>query len=418
MTIRTFSSPTASGLLLGAAPALSVQAAAAGAGVGTAAHGSLSDNLLDRTVAWVQTFFTAEHGHNALGHFVAAGLLLVTAILLRKVITHVIFAWLKRLAAKTTTTLDDKLFPALETPVAWLVFVFLTFAGLRVLVLPAWTEAWIGYGFDVAWVAVLFWGLLRALNAVVDHLNEIGDQRGLGLQHFMPLIKKTLGVILVVLAAITIAQRMGIDVKAFIAGLGIGGLAFALAAQDTLANFFGSLVVAVDRPFRVGEFVRIGTAEGTVEDIGLRSTKLRTGARTQVVIPNRMVANEIVTNLSRMPQRRVDQTIGLTYHTTPEQMQALLEDIRGMLRADPAVHQQLIAVNFTGYSESSLEIQIVYFATDPDWQRHLDLRERINLKIMRAVAARGLAFAFPTQTLHVEDEVAQKLAGVKPAVLS
>jgi MscS family membrane protein len=191
-------------------------------------------------------------------------------------------------------------------------------------------------------------------------------------------------VLFVVLAASTIAQRMGVDVKAFLAGLGIGGLAFAFAAQDTLANFFGSLVVAVDRPFRVGEFVRIGSAEGTVEDIGLRSTKLRTGARTQVVIPNKMVANGIVTNLSRMPQRRVDQTIGLTYNITPEQMQALLEDLRGMLRADPEVHQQLIAVNFSGYSESSLEIQIVYFAADPDWQRHLDLRERINLKIMRA----------------------------------
>ena len=261
-------------------------------------------------------------------------------------------------------------------------------------------------------------GLLRAINAVVDHLNEVGDQRGLGLQHFMPLIKKSLGVVFAVLAAITIAQRMGIDVKAFIAGLGIGGLAFALAAQDTLSNFFGSLVVAVDRPFRVGEFVRIGSAEGTVEDIGLRSTKLRTGARTQVVIPNKMVANEIVTNLSRMPQRRVDQTIGLTYHTTPVQMQALLEDIRGLLRADPEVHQQLIAVNFTGYSESSLDIGIVYFAANPDWQKHLDLRERGNLRIMRAVAARGLSFAFPTQTLHVEDEVARKLVGVKPAVLS
>jgi len=133
-------------------------AQAAVAGAGPTAREALSDNLLDRTVTWVQSFFTAEHGRNAFGHFVAAGLLFVTAILLRKVITHVIFAWLKRLAAKTTTTLDDKLFPALETPVAWLVFVFLTFAGLRVLVLPAWVEAWIGYAFDVAWVAMLFWG--------------------------------------------------------------------------------------------------------------------------------------------------------------------------------------------------------------------------------------------------------------------
>jgi MscS family membrane protein len=173
----------------------------------------------------------------------------------------------------------------------------------------------------------------------------------------------------------------------------------------------------MDRPFRVGEYVSIGSAEGTVEDIGLRSTKLRTAARTEITIPNKMVANEIVTNFSRMPQRRVDQKIGLTYATTPDQMQALLEDVRGILRADPDVHPDFIAVHFAGYGESSLDIQIAYFAANPDWRKHMELRERINLRIMRAVAARGLSFAFPTQTLHVEDAVARKLAGVKPAVL-
>ncbi len=130
------------------------------------------------------------------------------------------------------------------------------------------------------------------------------------------------------------------------------------------------------------------------------------------------MAAEPVVNFTRMPQRRVDQTIGLTYSTTPEQMEALLADLRRIFQEDPGVHQEFVAVNFTGYSESSLDIQIIYFTADPDFKQHLDLRERINLKIMRAVAARGLSFAFPTQTLHVDDEVARKLAGVKPAVLS
>jgi len=392
-------------------------APAAARAEGTRVPLALSDSLLDRTVRWVESWFHAEGGGNAAGHFVAAGLLVLAAVLLRKVITHVIFAWLKKLAEKTETTLDDKLFPAVEAPVAWLVFVFLIFAGLRVLVLPARVDEWIGYAFDVAWVAVLFWGMLRALNAVIDHFGELGRDKGMGLSHFMPLIKKTLAVVFVVMAALTVAQRMGVNVAAFITGLGIGGLAFALAAQDTIANFFGSLVVVLDRPFRVGEYVSIGAAEGTVEDIGLRSTKLRTGARTLTVIPNKLVANESVTNFSRMPQRRVDQKIGLTYRTSPEQMEAILGDIRGILRGDPEVHPDLIAVHFTGYSESSLDIQIVYFTANPDWLKHLALRERVNLRIMRAVAARGLAFAFPTQTLHVEDEVARKLSGAKPAAL-
>jgi MscS family membrane protein len=396
--------------------AMRAQAAAAAAAK-LGAPQALSDRLLDHTAEWVQSFFKAEAGGNATGHFVAASLLFLAAVLLRKLITHVIFAWLKKLASRTTTTLDDKLFPAIETPVAWLVFVFLTFAGLEVLVLPAWADRWLGYAFDVAWVAVLFWGMLRALNAIVDHFSAVGGEKGLGLSHFMPLIKKTLGVVFIIMAALTVAQRMGVNVGAFLTGLGIGGLAFALAAQDTISNFFASLVVVMDRPFRVGEYVGIGAAEGTVEDIGLRSTRLRTGARTQVTIPNKMVANEMVTNFSRMPQRRVDQKFGLTYNTTPAQLEAFLEDVRGILRGDPGVHQEFIAVNFTGYGESSLDIQLVYFSANPDWRKHMELRERINLQIMRAVAARGLSFAFPTQTLHVEDEVARKLAGVKPAVL-
>jgi MscS family membrane protein len=406
------------GLVLASRPAaVLAQTAATSPAAKPVAHEALSDTMLDRTVAWVQSLFKTEHGGNAIGHFVAAGLLFLAAILLRRVITHVIFAWLRRLAAKTTTTLDDKLLPAIETPAAWLVFIFLVFAGLRVLVLPAWAAAWIGDGFDLAWVTVMFWGLLRALYAVVDHVSESGGERGVTLRHFAPLIKKTLIVIVVLLGALTIAHRIGINVGAFLAGLGIGGLAFALAAQDTIANFFGSLVVAMDHPFRVGEYVSIGAAEGTVEDIGLRSTRLRTGARTQIIIPNKTVASEIVTNFSRMPQRRVEQKVGLTYGTTPEQMQAFLGDVRGILRADPAVHQGFIAVYFAGYGESSLDVQIAYFAADPDWSRHMELRERINLKIMQAVAARGLSFAFPTQTLHVADDVARKLAGVKPAAL-
>jgi len=413
MIMRTRSVLTNLGLWVAALGVAGAAPAAAKPGVPVA----LSDSLLNQTVDWVRSFFQAEPGSNSAGHYAAAGLLFVAAVLLRRAITHVIFAWLKRLAAKTTSTLDDKLLPALETPVAWLVFVFLAFAGLEVLVLPPAVEVWIGQAFDVIWVAVLFWGLLRALNAVVDHLAERDVQRGMGLTHFVPLIKKTLAVVFIVMAALTVAQRLGVQVGAFIAGLGIGGLAFALAAQETIANFFGSLVVVMDRPFRVGEFVRIADYEGTVEDIGLRSTKLRTPARALVVIPNKAVAAETVTNYSRMPQRRVEQKIGLTYATSPAQMEAILEDIRGILRGDPEVHQEFLAVYFTGYGDSSLDIQIIYFAANPDWRKHMELRERVNLRIMRAVAARGLSFAFPTQTLHVEDDVARKLAGVKPAAL-
>jgi MscS family membrane protein len=208
-------------------------------------------------------------------------------------------------------------------------------------------------------------------------------------------------------------KSLGVDVGAVLTGLGIGGLAVAFAAQDTIANLFGSFVVVLDHPFRVGDYVRIGAAEGTVEDIGLRSTRLRSADRTLVVLPNKTAAAETIVNFTRMPQRRIDQKLGLTYSTTPEQMEAVLADLRRILAEDPGVHQDFIVVNFTDYNASSLDIAITYFTADPDFRRHLAVRERINLKIMRAVAARGLSFAFPTQTFHVEDEVARKLVGVR-----
>jgi len=236
---------------------------------------------------------------------------------------------------------------------------------------------------------------------VLDHLQAAAHRRQMGIAAFMPWIKKTLIAIFVVFGVLLIAQTLGVNVKAFLAGLGIGGLAFALAAQDTIANVFGSIVVAIDQPFKLGEFVQIGSFSGSVEDIGLRSTKLRTPQRTLVIIPNKSVASEAVINFTRMPQRRVDLTFGLTFDTTPELMEAILGDIRAILKNEPGVHQDFLAAHFVGYSASSLDIQVIYFSSDPNFVKTQELRETINLKIMRAVYARGLAFAFPTQTVHV-----------------
>ena len=276
----------------------------------------------------------------------------------------------------------------------------------------------LGYGFNVAFLTVLFWGLLRGGGALLKHVEEVARGRQIGLAHFMPLIQKALAVLVIVFGALMVVKSLGVDVGAALTGLGIGGLAFAFAAQDTIANLFGSFVVVLDHPFQVGDYVRIGAYEGMVEDIGLRSTRLRASDRTLIVVPNKTAAAEGVSNFTRMPQRRVDQRIGLTYNTRPEQMEAVLADIRGILRAHSGVHPDFIAVNFTDYGDSSLDISIIYFTADPDYRRHLVVREQVNLQIMRAVAARGLSFAFPTQTLHVEDEVARKLAGTKPATLA
>ena len=196
-----------------------------------------------------------------------------------------------------------------------------------------------------------------------------------------------------------------------VAGLGIGSLAFALAAQDSLANIFGAIVVAVDQPFRIGEVVKIGANVGAVEDIGLRSTRIRLVDKSLMTIPNKTVAAETITNLSRFTRRRFEQVISLTYGTKPDEMTAMVEEIRGIITSQPEVDAPGVMVFFRDFSASSLDIWIVYEIPSPDFQRAMRVKQRINLAIMRAVAARGLSFAFPTQTIELSGRIAERLAG-------
>ncbi|MFA6959229.1 MAG: mechanosensitive ion channel family protein [Opitutaceae bacterium] len=340
---------------------------------------------------------------------IAAGLLILF-YLLRKVVTTVIFSFFRVLASRTKTTLDDKLFPALEPPVATFIALFGVFAALKVLKLSPVSDEMVSNGATVAFSLSFFWLLMRAVSAVLDHMQEVAKAREASVAAFMPWIKKAVITFLIVFGLLMTAQSLHYDVKAFLAGLGIGGLAFALAAQDTIANLFGSVVVAIDQPFKLGEFVRIGSFLGAVEDIGLRSTRLRSLDKSLIIIPNKTVAAEAVTNLSRFTQRRNEQVIGLTYDTPVEKMEVIVEEIKDIIKAEEHIDQESIMVYFRDYSASSLDIWIVYVAKDGDFQHFMRVKQRINLNIMRAVQVRGLSFAFPTQTLEFGESAAKALA--------
>ena len=386
---------------------LATQAAAALATKDTAAPAT---DYLEQLVDAILALFNVRNSGNTWQHYAIAATLLVVFYLLRRVVTHWIFGFLKKLASRTTTTFDDKLFPALEAPAATFVALLGLFAAIKVLKLPTAGDDILKVAMTVAFSVCFFWTLLRTLNAFLDHLAEIAQERQAGVAAFMPWIKKALVTLFVVLGVLMIAQSLGANVKAFLAGLGIGGLAFALAAQDTIANLFGSVVVAIDQPFKLGETVKIGAFTGMVEDIGLRSTKLRAVDKSLIVLPNKMVAAEVITNLARFLERRVEQVIGLTYDTTPEQVEAIIEVFRNILLADAEIDPNSIHVYFRDYSASSLDLWIVYIARDPDFTKHLRLRQRINLAFMRAVQARGLCFAYPTQTIELSAKTTRALA--------
>jgi MscS family membrane protein len=389
-----------------AAPALALaqtaEAAAPAAAATPVPAASGTTDLLEHLVDVVLAVFHVPNtGTNTLAHYGIAAGFLVGGVLLRRVVTNIIFHYLKKLASKTETTLDDKLFPAMEAPTATFVMLLGLFASFKVLKLSDTADHYISLGATVAFSIAIFWGLYRAFDAVLEHAHEIAKEKQMGVAAFMPWIKKTLITLFVILGVLVTVQSLGFDVKAALGALGIGGLAFALAAQDTIANIFGSVVVASDQPFRIGETVRIGAHVGTVEDIGLRSTKLRLVDRSLMSIPNRTVANDAITNLSRFTARRVEQVIGLTYGAKAEQIEGLVAEIRGLIDADPAINAAETHVYFRDFSASSMDIWIVYMVKEPDFAKHLQVRQRLNLAIMRAVEARGLSFAFPTQTVHV-----------------
>jgi len=353
--------------------------------------------------------FNVRTSGNTVVHYSIAALLLIISLLARRIVTHLIFPFLRKLAERTRGTLDDKLFAALEAPIAAFIMLLGIFCALRVLKLsPAADEA-ITYGSRVAFSLVVFWGLWRALAAFLDQATEVARRRGSPAIGFMPWIKKSVLTIFVVFAALLTIQSLGYDVKAILAGLGIGGLAFALAAQDPLANVFGAIVVAVDQPFKHGEVVNIQGKVGAIEDIGIRSTRIRMTDGSLLVMPNKTVAGETITNLSRFTKRRFEQVIGLTYDTKPEDMEAIIQDIRRIITSEPGVNPNPM-VFFRDLSASSLDIWIVYEFPSPDFMKAIAAKQRINLEIMRAVQARGLSFAFPTQTLHLEGEALQKIA--------
>jgi MscS family membrane protein len=354
--------------------------------------------------------FNVSTSGNSATHYAISALLLVVALLARRIVSSMLFPLLRKLASHTRTTLDDKLFPALESPVSAFLMLVGLFGAMRVLKLSPAGDAAISSGATVAFSLVVFWGLWRALSAVLEHATEVSRERNLSIAAFMPWIKKSLMTVFIVLGVLLTIQSLGYDVKAILAGLGIGGLAFALAAQDTLANVFGAVVVAVDQPFRLGEFVKIQDNIGMIEDIGVRSTRIRLIDKSLMVIPNKTVAAETITNLSRFIRRRFEQVIGLTYDTPPEQMDAIVEEIRSIITSQPEVDAPGVMVFFRDFSASSLDIWVVYECPDPDFQKAMRCKQRINLLIMRAVEARGLSFAFPTQTIELQGGIARQLA--------
>lgn len=249
-----------------------------------------------------------------------------------------------------------------------------------------------------------------AASAVIDLVGDYFSRRAKRRERkfddtVLPLAKATAKIFAIAAGVVTaMALLLGTVPSALLGGLGIGGLAIALASQETLSNFFGSITVLFDRPFEVGDWVVVEGIEGEIERVGFRSTRIRTGLDSQVTLPNSKLAAASVDNMGRRKYRRYLTRIGVEYSTPPERIEAFCEGIRELIRRHPHTRKDFYAANFNEFGASALEILLVVYFEAPDWATELRERNRLLIDIVRLAKELGIAFAFPTQTVHLYQE--------------
>lgn len=217
----------------------------------------------------------------------------------------------------------------------------------------------------------------------------------------LPFARTGLNIILAAVVIVIIVQEWGYDVTGLLAGLGLGGLAFSLAATDTLSNLFGFTAIVGDRPFVVGESVKTKDVEGTIEYVGLRSTRVRQLDQAVVTVPNSMLANSAILNWSRLSRRRIDTTIGIPYETRAEQLQELLERLRALLENWETVDKDTVVVYFVNFGQNALEVLVRCYLNIPDWKEFTAEKERILLAVMATLEELGLHIAVPNRVLYL-----------------
>ncbi len=410
-TVAAAGEAPATGAAAGAAPATTAGAAVEpGTDAEATAELAPGIDLSDYAPSWGQREFLGFK----VWQFIAVFLLILLGLVLRKVVDYVARNKVIPLLKRSPFQFDHLIAEAAAPPAGWLLFIFGLYLALGVLS-GSLSPRIALFAFSVVKVLIaadVLWFLFRLVDVSDHYLLKLTSKTESTLDdQLVPVIRKALKATIGVLGFVWVVEWLGGNISSLLAGLGIGGLAVALALQDTLANFFGSVFIFLDRPFVIGDWVKIEDVEGVVEEIGFRSTRIRTLPKTLVSIPNKKVADSTINNMTRMPQRRVKHTVGLTYETTADQMEQAVAAIREICEKDPGVHDEGIIVRFTEFGASSLDILVCYFTTAIPTAEHLETSERVNLAIMRAVADLGLEIAFPTQTVYFEGDVAKAMAG-------
>ncbi len=336
-------------------------------------------------------------------------LIIIGAIILNRIIIFLNKSVIRKITKKTANRLDDILFRMLEAPVLFgVILVAIWFATVR-LNLHIDIKNIISKSYSILIVVNITWFIARFVNALIEEylIPAAIDNNHKYLDNtLVPIIRRTFLGIIWTFGIVMALNNIGVDVATLIAGLGIGGLAFALAAQDTIKNIFGGFTIFTDRPFRIGDRIKVDGFDGFVEDIGIRSTRLRTLEKRLVTIPNYKIVEASVENISDEPMRRVLMNINLTYNTTPGKMEEAIQILKNLPNVIKNIDKKEINVTFSEFNDFAMVIKLIYFVNNAG--DVMETPSEVNFEILRSFTNAGLEFAYPTQTIYLEKEKAKK----------
>ncbi len=387
-----------------AAAAASTLAASTNAPAGeTGQSGGMETPQWIERLATGLPFLKIQWFGNELWKYLFSLIYIFLAFYVSKFADYLTRVWLKKWAGRTETKFDDLLLELLNGPVKVVLFVIFLRIGLDVFQWPDLVQKLLAKGFTVIVACSLTYMGLKFIDLLMGYWKHRATAEADGFdEQLIPIVRKALKLFIIVVAALVTLTNIGIDVTAAIASLSIGGLAVGLAAQDTLANLFGAVAVFVDKPFRIGDRIQLDNVDGTVESIGLRSTRVRNLNGHLITVPNKTMGNATITNVTRRPNIKTEMNIGITYDTPAEKVRRALKILEEVYRSH-ALTSDLI-VTFNKFADSSLNILVVHWWNSTDFKAYLVGMQELNLTIKERFDAEGISFAFPTQTLYVKQE--------------
>ncbi|TFE23453.1 mechanosensitive ion channel family protein [Cohnella luojiensis] len=333
---------------------------------------------------------------------ISLGILGVSVVVSRWVVPY-FFRFLIRSFRDSKTSMLSDVGEAFEKPVRALIMIIGLYFSIKTAHSETASYGWVNSAFRSSYVFLLAWGLMRLTSISSHWIEGIGKKLNFEVDRILlPFLSKILRAVILCLCFTVIVQEWGYEVTGFIAGLGLGGLAFALAAKDAISNIFGGIVIITEKPFTLDDWIETPSVEGTVESITFRSTRIRTFAQALVTMPNSTLANEPITNWSRMGKRRITFHLGLTYSTSTEKITACLDAIRGMLVNREDIDQETIFVHLDRFGPSSQDIFLYFFTKTTQWSEWLQTKESCMIGILEILEREGVSIAKPSTSVYFE----------------